>query len=74
MAYRWRKEVAGGDSMSRHNLTALVQAASKQGFTVHLNFDNGRPVFAVGCAEYGGDREFSTHPEAMAWVQAKAAK
>lgn len=74
MADSGREEIIGGGSMSRHDLTALVQAASKQGFTVHLSFDNGRLVFAVGCAEYGGDREFSTYPEAMAWVQARAAK
>lgn len=60
--------------MKRHDLTALVQAANKQGFTVHLSFANGRPVFAVGCAEYGGDREFSTYPETMDWVKGRGAK
>jgi hypothetical protein len=58
----------------RHDITILVQVASKQGFNVHLSFDSGRPVFAVGCAAYGGDREFSTYTEALAWVQSRAAK
>jgi hypothetical protein len=60
--------------MTRYNITALVQAASKQGFSVHLSFDSGRPVFAVGCVEYGGGHEFWTYTEAMAWVEGRAAK
>jgi hypothetical protein len=60
--------------MSLYDLTALVQAASNHGFTVHLHHDNGQPVFSVGCAEYGGYREFATYTEAMAWVEARAAK
>jgi hypothetical protein len=58
----------------RVNITDLVQAASKHGFAVHLSFENGRAVFSVGCAGYGGDREFTTYTEALAWVQSRADK
>ena len=77
MAYRWRKEAAGGVSMSStcyDDLSALVEAARKQDCSVHLHVnDQGRNVFSVGNSNIGA-REFSTYAEALAWVDARAAQ
>jgi len=70
MAYRWRKEVAGGDSMSRdyNDMSALVKAASAKDCTVHMHIgDNGKPVFSVGNGNIGA-AEFSDYFDALQFI------
>ena len=51
-----------------HNLTALVQAASKQDCSVHLHHDeHGRDVYSIGNSDIGA-REFDSYGAAIAWV------
>lgn len=56
--------------MSRdyNDLSALVQAASKQDCTVHMHIgDNGKPVFSVGNSNIGA-AEFSDYFNALQFI------
>lgn len=57
-----------------YDLTALVSAANKQEFIVHLSPDeHGQIEFEVGCREYGRSGLFATYLQALAWVEARHA-
>ena len=52
-----------------HNLTLLINAARRHGFSVHLHLDDqGKPVFSIGCSDFGA-AEFSTYKAAVAWLE-----
>lgn len=57
-----------------NDLSALVQAASKQDCIVHLHTgDDGKPVYSVGNSNIGA-HEFASYAAAMAWVNGKVNK